>query len=451
MTRVPLNSLPSFNYLVKSRWPQLVVRSLLLGGFLIAILAGFLGTPVGNRNISIIAVWIAWWGALILVVVPIFGRGWCSICPIPVPGEWLQNKAVLGPPGDRVKSSAGRRFPKRFRNIWLQNAAFSFLALFSIVILTRPFVTAWLLLVLIVVAIGISLIYERRTFCRYLCPIGGFIGIYSRLSPLELRVADSSICAVHKEKSCYRGSENGYGCPWMVYPGNLTENTNCGLCMECLRTCEYDNILVNLRTSGDTFTHAKGGSLDSSFKVFVMLGSAIVYSAVMLGPWGNLKDAAYKIGTLPWWGYAFLLLAFTWFVLPAVFYLVTRVADKLNPAFKNPKKVFNEFSAVLLPLSLAAWFAFSIAFIFANGSLLLPVLSDPFGWGWDLFGTANASWTPYFSQLVPLLQTVVLVVGLLWAARKCRQIAERLGAPRQAWPISIFCTLVAVGVLRLLI
>jgi hypothetical protein len=337
------------------------------------------------------------------------------------------------------------------RNIWLQNVAFSTLALFSVVILTRPIVTSWVLLALILVAVGVSLVYERRVFCRYLCPVGGFIGLYSQLAPLELRVVDTAVCASHKEKSCYRGNDEGYGCPWDVFPGALTANTNCGLCMECLRTCEYDNIMINLRTSGDNLSQIRGQGLDSSFKAFIMLGSAMVYSAVMLGPWGGLKDAAYQIGSLPWWGYAVALLALIWVALPGLFYLTTRVANKLTPSLHKPRQTFISFSGALVPLSLAAWVAFSLSLIFANGSYLWPVLSDPFGWGWDLFGTASAIWTPYMGQFVLVLQVIVLIGGLFWAARKTRQVAAAMKAPRQTWPVAIYSTFITVILLWLFI
>ena len=73
----------------------------------------------------------------------------------------------------------------------------------------------------LLVAIGASLVFERRAFCRYLCPVGGFIGLYSQSAPLELRVVDASVCASHTEKTCYTGSSQGYGCPWQVFPGGL--------------------------------------------------------------------------------------------------------------------------------------------------------------------------------------------------------------------------------------
>ena len=204
---------PWVKSLATNRWPLLILRSMALGGFVLAILAGIMGTPVGNRNMAIVAVWIAWWAVLIMVIVPMMGRGWCAVCPIPMPGEWLQNGAVLGPKSGRfLQPSWLRKFPKKFRNIWLQNATFTLMALFSAVILTCPAITAWVLLGMIVLALGMSLVFERRSFCRYICPVGGFIGLYSQLNPVELRVIDTQICKSHTEKSCYQGSENGYGC-----------------------------------------------------------------------------------------------------------------------------------------------------------------------------------------------------------------------------------------------
>ncbi|MEM4303463.1 MAG: hypothetical protein QW470_07415 [Candidatus Caldarchaeum sp.] len=51
----------------------------------------------------------------------------------------------------------------------------------------------------------------------------------------------------HVGKECFKGSENGYGCPWYEFPQNLNRNAYCGLCMECVKTCPLDNIALNLR------------------------------------------------------------------------------------------------------------------------------------------------------------------------------------------------------------
>ncbi len=438
--------------LATSRWPLLIIRAAALGGFVFAILAGLSGTPVGNRNFAIVAVWIGWWAALMLVIVPFLGRGWCAVCPIPMPGEWLQNGAVLGPKPDRSSRTVRlKRFPKKLRNIWLQNVAFTMLALFSAVILTRSSVTAWVLLGMILLAVGMSMVFERRSFCRYVCPVGGFIGLYSQLAPLELRVIDTQVCKGHTEKSCYQGSENGYGCPWNIYPGGMRVNTNCGLCMECLRTCDYDNIALNLRAFSADIHPKNNIKLDEAYKAFIMLGSALVYSAVMLGPWGVLKDAAYQVGSLPWLGYALALLALTWGLLPGIFYLATQIANRLAPTPHKPRQTFSAYAVTLLPMGLAAWVAFSFSFVFANISYLWPVLSDPFGWGWNLMGTAGIAWTPYLSSLVPPLQVLVLVGGLFWSGYTAQKIAADRNVPRQAWPVMAFSFLGTLVLLWLLI
>src|SRR5512136_2666834 len=180
---------------LRARWPQFVVRAIALASFLFAILSGLIGTPVGNHNFSIVFVWIVWWALLMLIVVPFLGRGWCAICPIPMPGEWLQNGAWLKPRGKGF--SLKRKWPRRFRNIWLQNIAFTLLALFSAVVLTQPNVTGLVLLLFLIVALATSLIFARRAFCRYLYPVGGFIGLYSQVAPIEVRVKEPAICASH--------------------------------------------------------------------------------------------------------------------------------------------------------------------------------------------------------------------------------------------------------------
>lgn len=50
-----------------------------------------------------------------------------------------------------------------------------------------------------------SQLYERRFWCRYLCPIGGMNGLFGKLSILELR-AQQGVCAASCQTyQCYKG------------------------------------------------------------------------------------------------------------------------------------------------------------------------------------------------------------------------------------------------------
>ncbi|MGE5250259.1 MAG: 4Fe-4S binding protein [Bacteroidota bacterium] len=440
MTRIALTSHPVLKRALINRWPQWLAFLVMLAGMLFTILAGFIGTPVGNRNFGIVFIWIAWWAVLILVAVPFFGRAWCAICPIPLPGEWLQRGNVLGPRG-QARASRRRRWPRALRNIWLQNVSFTLVALFSAIILTNPTVTSIVLSAMLFTGIALGMVFERRTFCRYLCPIGGFIGLYSQVAPVELRIKDRSACRTCELKPCYNGSSQGYGCPWDVFPGGLSRNTYCGLCMECLRTCPKDNIAINLRPFAADLVKPSA-RLDEAFKAFIMLGSAMVYAGVLLGPWGGLKSAAFHVGSGSWLVYAGMFLAVIFALLPGIYALVVWAGTRDAKAPLRTR--FAEFTTALIPLGLMFWAAFSLSFVLTNASYVLAALSDPLGWGWNLFGGASIAWKPVLTPIIMPLQTAALAGGLLWSGNSARRIAAQRGA--SAVPM-IGLSLVLTGVM----
>ncbi|MEZ4666509.1 MAG: 4Fe-4S binding protein [Anaerolineae bacterium] len=448
-----LDRAPRLRRTLKSRLFQPVLQLIMLFFFTLAILTGLFGTAAGSRNFGIVFVWIVWWALLIIVLVPVAGRLWCTVCPIPAPGEWLQRRGIVRRTPGKLRT-LHKRWPKQLKNMWLQNFGFLLMASFSAVILTRPQVSGWVLLALMLGAVALSFLYDNRVFCRYVCPVGGFIGLYSMLSPLELRVFDCRTCEEHTAKDCVVGNKQGYGCPWLVYPGKLTRNTYCGLCFECLKTCPKDNITLNLRPVGADLLVAKERRLDEAYKAFIMLGCALAYSAVLLGPWGWIKSWA-NLDTLPHWLlYAAGLWTLNLVILPGLFGLAAMVSRRLTGEQTSRREAFIAYAYTLVPLGLAAWIAFSLGFVFTNGSYALAVISDPFGWGWNLFGTANSPWTPLGLNLVGLLQTGVLTAGLLFAVHTAYRIARQQTlnhdqAFRAALPVTSFLAVLTLGFLWL--
>ncbi|HBY97673.1 MAG: cupredoxin domain-containing protein [Ardenticatenaceae bacterium] len=421
--------------------------------FVLVLLTAFFGTPVGNHNFAIIFVWIIWWALLIMFLIPFGARVWCTMCPIPAPGEWLQRLSFVQR-RKRKLFTLGKAWPRRLRNIWLQNFSFLAVATFSAIILTTPVVTGIVLSLFIVLAIVLSLIFQRRVFCRYVCPVGGFIGLYSMVAPLELRVKDPEVCRRHCGKECIRGSADAFGCPWMEYPGTLNRNAYCGLCTECIKACPVGNVGLNLRVFGKDLL-VPYRHLDEAYKAFIMLTSAAVYSVVMLGPWGKLKSWA-NVTSLPTFlAYAAGLLTLNLVVVPGIFLLFSWLSKRMAGASSVPlRRVFVTYAYALVPMGLMAWIAFSIAFLFINVSYAIPLLSDPFGWGWNLLGTKHYPWTPYLSGWVPYFQIPVLLVGLVLSILLAHRLSEEnFPDPRQAQralvPIATFLVGVTVVFLRL--
>jgi polyferredoxin len=448
--RTNLMRIPWLRPWLQSRWPQFLLRAFTLAGFVFTIFAGLFGSQVGSHNFAIIFVWIAWWTALKLAFIPLGGRSWCSVCPIPLPGDWLQQRGILVKGSQRF--GLNLRWPKRLKSSWLQSTGFLLIGLFSAVTLTDASLTGWILLGLFALATGLSLVFERRAFCSYICPIGGFSGIYAKTAPVEVRVIEPAVCAAHGEKTCY------HNCPWGLYPLALRDSAQCGLCLECLRACPQDNIALNLRPFGADLGVSsprtpQSSRLDEAFLALVMLGSALVFAAVFTGPWGSLKAAAFAIGSPAWLVYGLGVLTLNLVLLPGLFSLAVWASKKWSGSQERIRRLISSQAQVLLPLGLFAWIAFTVSFAFPKLNTVVSVLSDPLGWGWNLLGTANTTWQPDVSGFSPILQVVLLMVGLAWSANvagRLRLAGTQL-AFRQTLPILAFCLLFTLAMLWLLV
>jgi polyferredoxin/heme/copper-type cytochrome/quinol oxidase subunit 2 len=452
--RVELTKIRWLKTLLLWRGFQPTLMLLTLFGFVLVIMTGLVGTPVGSKNFAIIYVWIVWFALLKIVLIPLFGRLWCTMCPIPGPGEWLQRRGIF------TKSEAkpltlAKKWPRKLDNVWLQNSGLLLVTAFSPIILTVPWVTGAILLAFIMLAFALSLVFARRTFCRYVCPVGAFIGLYSLVAPLELRVKDVEVCRNHREKDCYLGNDKGHGCPWMIRPWTLHRNAHCGLCTECLKTCPKDNVAVNLRPFGSDLFVESERNLGEAYTALIMLTSALLYSAIFLGPWGKLKDWAGVSSVSGRALYAVAFFAISLLVVPGLLLLAVAVSKKLGNVREVPlKQLFVKYSYALVPLGLSMWIAFSFTFILVNGSYAISVLSDPFGWGWDLFGTRSYPWAPMWIEALPYVQVIALVTGLVYSIFVTYRLAREHSdnetqAIRGLFPLAAFLTAATVLFIRL--
>jgi polyferredoxin len=441
---------------------MLLLRGITLAGFLLAVLSGLLGSPVGSVNFAIIVVWIAWWTLLKLVFIPVGGRAWCAVCPIPLPGEWLSQGGIL-PTGAR--RGLALRWPRKLGRLpldgaWLQAGAFLLVGLVAAVTLTSPRLTGWALLGLFVLATVLAVVFgakpgaaggDRRPFCTHLCPIGGFTGLYAGAAPVEVRVEDPSICAAHTEKTCYSA------CPWGVYVAAQRDNSACGMCMECLRACPHDNVRLRLRPPAADLQHTPSAParpgllavrmprLDETYLALVMLGCALAFSAVFLGPWGALRRAAYAVGSLEWMVYAAVYLGLVGLALPGLWALAVRLgAGRSGEGFS--RKEVARFARPLLPLGLCAWMAFTVSFALAKLSYVLPALADPFGIGRPLF--AAPALTIDLSTPAALIQAGLLLGGMVWAGRVAQRDSD---TPRRALAVQVFSLVYTLALMALLL
>ena len=423
---------PWMKRLVRMRSFQFLLILPNLFMFYFFLIAGVFGTPVGNRNIIIVFVWILWWFLLIALLMPFASRIWCTVCPLPFFGDWIQRRAVVrvrsghSPGTENAFFGLHKRWPKQLSNIWVQNIGFLFLATFSALLVTRPIVSALVFGLLFLLATGLAMAYRLRTFCNYVCPISGFLSLYAMTSTLELRSADKDACLKCTSKSCIRGSESGWACPWNVYMGKLDRNNYCGLCFECVKSCPNDNISLFARPFALSDVGLRG--YDEVWKASIMLVLALTYSVMLLGPWSVFKDWANISEVRNWGGFGLYaagqaLLALG--IFPALYYLSIRLAKWYAGAEAIPtKELFLKYGYALVPMGLLAWIAFSVPLMMVNGSYIISVSSDPLGWGMNLFGTANFPWKPFWPEWVPYLQVPILLCGFYYGVRALHKVGS---------------------------
>ncbi len=388
--------------------------------FYLFILSSLWGSPVGNRNIAIVFVWILWWFVLKAIFVPLGARLWCFMCPLPAPAEWLSRMRLtavryLKVPFRRLHHrylGLQKDWPKIIRNIWLQNILFLTLISFGMILITRPLATALLFLLILAGTLLMTFIFRHRVFCLYLCPVGGFLGNYSMASMTEVRAIDPKVCVTHKDKNCLTGEPGGWACPWNQYVGNMARNNYCGLCTECIKSCPKDNVGVFIRPFGAD-KNLKG--YDEVFNVIIMLVVAVAFSIVMLGPWGFIKDAANVTESrqvIPFLIYLAAIWSAALLIVPGFFVLVAKGARRLAGTDIDSRALIMRLAYILIPIGIFAWIAFSLPTIMVNYGYIISVFSDPLGLGWDLLGTADAHFAAFIPDWIPLIQGLVLLGGL---------------------------------------
>jgi hypothetical protein len=121
---------------------------------------------------------------------------------------------------------------------------------------------------------------------------------------------------------------------------------------------------------------------------------------------------------------------------------------KLDSSGTTLRQSLSKYSQVLVPLGLMAWIAFTVSFAFAKFSYVLPVVSDPLGWGWNLIGNTNTASVGQSTSVSLLLQVVMMAIGLFWSSR----VALRISAiHRQSLPLVAFSGIFSFAMLWLLI
>lgn len=413
--------------LVVSRWPQIILTILSLVMIYIVVMTTMLGTKVSGRNLGVLLMWAVWLFLLVAILTPLFGRSWCTICPLPFFGDWFQRRSVFTPESGRSKGYSNKfyglflKWPERLKNSWFRLIVFLILSTFSTTLVAKPWVSGMTILMLLLVPTLMSLIWELRAFCRYVCPVSVFVAPFSEMSTVVLKNKSQEVCNKCKPHFCQKGSASGWACPYGINVGEMKVSTDCGLCLECVRSCSYKNVSLFRRPFGSESIVRNFSEAWLTIAIFTI---AVVYSILYLGVWPEVRDYVNILDKQNWDLFAYYS-AFVWLlvlvIVPAILYLLAKMGQRLAKVTIPVKEVFFAYTGVLLPLGLMLWICFVIPMLFVNITFIAQSASDPFGWGWDFFGTSNIPWHQFLPQYVPWFQAFLILSGLNISLRNIRK------------------------------
>lgn len=386
----------------------------------------WLGPSERAHNGALNLFW-AWWWPLILLTYPLVGRLWCSFCPFMVWGELGQRLA-------RVWGHEPKRWPRGDSDRW---AAPLLAGGFGGILLWEALAdlpnTAWLsscLLLLITAGAVIgSWLYEKRFWCRFLCPVGGMNGLFAKLAISELRAQAGTCSGSCSSYACFKGGPAEgeglatQGCPLGTHPAHLSDNRNCVLCLTCAQACPHRSVQLRLRPPAADLQRDMAPPEGEAGLILVLAGGVCLHHWQRLLGSLPLAPPCLESGPLlPRLAWSTLALA-----LPAALFLLVGalVSGLRQGAGTAPGPPASQKLALyaLLPLLWALMLADHLPLGMEEAGRLLPVSLA--AWQSDWAGRLP-SWSAD-PHVLAFCQTAVVLVGLAGTLVLLRRLLQPLG------------------------
>ncbi len=436
--------------LVARPWFPLLIQMPFVLLFGLVIVSGMFGSTY--TNFAPVFTWTIWWGLLVFVVL-LFGKGFCMVCPWDAIAGVVQRGSLFR--NRQPVRTLNKKWPGWAANIYPATALFIGLTWLELGfgVTRHAQATAVLGLLMLALVVGSAVVFERRAFCRYGCLIGRISGLYAMFAPVELRAKKSRVCQSCAGKDCSAGNQLAMACPTFEMPAEMTRSTYCTLCTECVRACPHHNIALRVRPFGEDLNNESAFRADESHLAIILLALTSFHGLTMTPTWYTYTDWVQGALGIGYRGAFTLLMALCIAVPIAAFWGIAEVANRLTRIEQGTGKVFRAFAFPLIPIALFYHVAHNVMHFFREAQYLVPRLSDPFGWGWNLFGTARQTYDPLLSlSTIWYLQLALVLIGHLYGIFVSERIARKLyDNKRDVWLVQLpmFAVMIAFSMYSL--
>ncbi|HEX2713319.1 MAG TPA: hypothetical protein VHM88_14060, partial [Candidatus Acidoferrales bacterium] len=354
--------------------PSLILAAKLIsiGLFFLVIVAGFVGDQNPLHNVAPTFVWIIWWVGLAYVSAFV-GNLWALINPWDILFGWAESLYRRATSGRTL--SLTLPYPEAL-GVW---PALVLLLTFSWIELVFPSPAlpaniAWFVLAYSAIVWTSMALFGREIWLKYGEAFSLVFGTLARLAPMEVRTVNPLLCG-----SCTLDCRD--------------EDGECIDCRECFRRASDTEREWALRPPGLGLLRNKPVSTSMMAAVLAIL-SIVLFDGILATPeWNKLESALTAL--VPGLGATGEVLIRTvglvlfWLLFLGAYLLTCAVMRVLVEPRLPTLAWARSFAFTLVPIAIAYHLAHYLVFLLIQGQYIIPLASDPFGYGWNLLGTAG--------------------------------------------------------------
>ena len=415
--RFNLLRVPWLGTVLQSSLLTVPIRAASVGLLALVVAAGFLGDQDSGVNFSPTFVWVVWWVGLGFFVA-LVGNLWPLINPWSIAFGWAE--------GLLTRISADWKLDLRFEyprglGVWPAFALFLGFAWLENAYpgASEPETIALAVVTYSVITWAGMLMFGPHIWLRYGEAFSVMFGVLARFAPTEVRTTSDRY--IDCEAEC---DDSDRGC------------VNCHPCWERAPRAERE---LNLRPFAAGLAGRERVTTDVMAMVLLLLAT-VTFDGLSSTPlWTEVRDSLFSTASSVFGANAVVAIDTMGLVLiPALFvvtYLVFSWVMAIASGGETPAgEMALAFVFSLVPIALAYNIAHFFTLLVINGQLIIPLASDPFGYGWDLLGTAGYVINPGLvsARATWLLSVGVIVAGHIIAVYVAHMIAVRTMSDRRS-------------------
>ena len=383
--------------------------SVFLLGLVIA--TGYGGESESLLNFSPTFVWIIWWVGM-SIFIALIGNVWALVNPWKILFGWAEGFYQILQPGQDL--SLGREYPAKF-GIWPALVLFGFYTWIQDAYTKGdvPSQIATMAVIYSVITLIGMFIFGKNQWLRRGEAFSVVFGMLSRFSATEVRVRSNDSCQV-----CSVDCRDLSG--------------ECIDCYECFqRSTDRE---LNLRPFAIGLGRNEKVTNDVLALVVLLLATVTFDGFSATSAWAEFQT--FILDTFGNGGgqvFNSLVLADTMGVVlfPLGFFVIYLFFSKLMAMSVEGEvgtlEMARLFGYSLIPIALAYNIAHFITLLLIQGQLIVPLVSDPFGSGWNIFGTVDYSINIAIinARILWFLSVGLIVLGHVLAVYLAHRVAIR--------------------------